>query len=304
MGMSIDLKLPSDLIRNILSFDELNNSKAVSKQWKEYSEMNERQRMKKLYKPTMTNSVDESETVSDESQTKSVQKQTRSTWIVHPKRTHLNSFENELGYKKATNMTDLWETVHACEDGDRILIHDGHYVLRDLYLFESIEFIGLGENVILTFKRYGFGGNDASVSFKKCIFNRYDSRGQRAPRSVCTEWIFAIEECRFEKCSLSIHYGTVGRVVVRNCEFKQTNPIMLYGYDAHNKLSLECTGNSFELVSCNAPTIFKRRSDDVRAIQHFGKQFGADDEEDFEQCLVRDNKSNSKLDSNKVYRER
>ena len=129
---SVDDILPSDVMQHILSFDGFYHSKAVNKQWKHLCDMNEGNEMTRLYAniPSPSNN------------------QAASTYIIHPKRTHLNAVEIERGYKGPMNIEDAFKK-HNLKDGDTFLLHDETHLLYNnegIDIYSSLNLIGLGTN--------------------------------------------------------------------------------------------------------------------------------------------------------------
>ena len=73
------------------------------------------------------------------------------TYIIHQNRPTLHPMEDDMGFHGPHN--DLVKVIlQDCEDGDRILMHDGNYHLRQngLILNKNIQIIGVGNNVTIT----------------------------------------------------------------------------------------------------------------------------------------------------------
>ena len=140
-GLSIDKILPGDVMQHILSYDGLYHAKTVSKKWKLLSDKNEAKYLRKIYQSTIVPPS---------------QNQAGSTFIVHPTRTRKHPFEKSLGYK---GPMDIKQALDRCDDGDRLLIHDGKYwkLFDDkLYIKKSIRLIGLGKKAFFKTLCHGF----------------------------------------------------------------------------------------------------------------------------------------------------
>ena len=250
---SINDIFPDDVLQHILSFDDLLHPRMVSKRWKLLSEKNETMHMRELY----------SSTIIDESQTE----QPVSTWIVHPKRRHLNAVEIELGYKGPMNIYDAYKMA---KDGDRLLLHGGAYS-NSLVIDRSVQFIGLGNEIKIkheiicmfavvenghkiSFENIEFcndsgtfikvEGHNHAISMTNCKFNGF------AKLIVCTRFessdnCLNVNECVIERVASAITIDTIENVNVTNSLFKRCgSPIWIFASGIGTKL--KCIGNTFD----------------------------------------------------------
>ena len=94
-----------DVIKKIFVFAP-NCARATNKNMSELGAESELIEMKKLYKPYQENQDEE-------------------TWVVHPKRTHLNPIEKEFGFRGIVNSIE--GAIESCKTEGRISIHSGTY---------------------------------------------------------------------------------------------------------------------------------------------------------------------------------
>ena len=164
-SFSIQEILPDDVQQCILSSDGLYHPKTICKKWKLLSDKNETIKMRKIYRSTMVPPPSN---------------QVGSTYVVHPKRTHLNAIEISLGYKGPFSLSKALNNEHL-KDGDRLLIHDGNYTNDNGESFvvnKSLQIIGVSKNVWFEdewnsyniFRLEGQNGTRKSVNFENISF--------------------------------------------------------------------------------------------------------------------------------------
>ena len=304
---SINGIFPDDVLQHILSFDDLLHPRTVNKKWKLLSEKNETMAMRELYRSTIIDQSQENRPIS--------------TWIVHPKRRHLNAVEIELGYKGPMNIYDAYKMA---KDGDRLLLHGGAYS-NSLVINRSVKFIGLGneikiknENVCMfavvenghkisfekikfcndSGKRYNFihiKGHNHIISMTNCKFSGF------ASMMTCISYrssdnCLNINECEIEG---SINMHTIEKnVSVTNSLFKRCRGHAIRIFADGIGTKLKCIGNTFEDNAKHpiAECIYVGRRPIYRII---------DDNADY---CVRDNvvkgskNTNQEFDANVVYR--
>ena len=247
-------------MQHILSFDGLYHPRTINKEWKLLSEKSETSQMRELYKSTI---IDQSQ-----------KNQSISTWIVHPKRKHLNAVEIELGYRGPMN---LWWVHQRARDGDRLLIHDGVYDPPSLSVYYSIQLIGLGKKVLfknsmitslVSLAMMGTGLNvklknisfcaisidteqrccvsvsrkNCRLSIENCTFTKFDQAIRFAPELPGSS-LLDVKECKFVDVSTAIFMGSSVNANVMNSLFKQCSD---HAITTCAGTKLKCNGNTFE----------------------------------------------------------
>eukprot|EP01084_Bolivina_argentea_P010636 19822_1 len=126
--MPIDRILSADIFQYMLSFAGFYHTKAVNKEWKQYSEKNEGQYLTKLYKPINNSYVN-------------------NTHIVHKYRKKSHEIEIDLGFKGPLN--DIEQALTQCNSGGTLLIWNGVYHLSAENLCDNLQLIGIENEVTI-----------------------------------------------------------------------------------------------------------------------------------------------------------
>merc|ERR1712228_861385 len=236
----------------------------MGKKWKLLSDKNENNYMRTTYQPF----------IDDSSSNQSV-----STWIIHPKRTQLSEFEQDLGFKgPLKNIGDALQ--NHCDDGDRLLIHDGIYDSHiALYTTcKGFHLVGLGKNVLFKNISNGcthffidrnnmktefifenlefdeaylriFGNN--KIIIKDCTFRGHKGHALEIGPDLndfSKNVDVKIDECTFIDAGLGLMEGRVDANVT-NCLFKRCikHSIIIQNISiSDTKNTLRCIGNTFE----------------------------------------------------------
>ena len=320
-GLSITDILPGDVVQHIISFNDVCRHKAVSKTWKSLSEKSEMTQMRELYRATI---VDESH-----------EHESAVTWIVHPKRKHLNTVEIELGYKGPLTI-DL--ALYHIEkelfgDGDRLLLHDGTYESSTACIIgQDVHFIGLGNKVIfkandqstfklgddklnVSFENIAFhtgsvffanarsifiSGANHRVRIEKCSFHRFATAIRFCAASSCE---LTVNDCEFAEVERAFFMDDNVNVEFTNCLFKKCkkHAISLLSDESNSKMPiLKCIGNTFEEIARHPIVVYS----DIARRRIYRPVIAG-----LEQYFLRDNivKGNNKyneqeFDANTVYK--
>ena len=216
--------LPSDAMQHILSFGDFYRQKAVSKQWKLLAEQNENIKMNNLYQ-----SVPQTES--------------GSTFIIHPKRTHLNSVEIARGF---IGPMPIHKALSVCRDGDRLLLHEANhfssYDRMPLVIDKSIQIIGIGKGAVFNcdnscdfYHQSLFNVEAVNVSFENITIDGSCSNQEVRSYGRVIDIGFELNEvsgtCRFNHCSfkslpttvIRINPLSVGKVSINDCKFEDVS---------------------------------------------------------------------------------
>ena len=153
---------PDDLIQNILSFDYISQTRPVCKLWKKVCrkiEDNQSKVRKEAIKA-------ESKTFHSD-RTKLMPAVSR-TFVVDPSRSKLTEEEQRAAYLGPYPNPQELLSEDESQDGDRILIHSGTYIMDSFEICSQIQLIGVGSEVILK-----YSGNvilDADGMSEHCHF--------------------------------------------------------------------------------------------------------------------------------------
>eukprot|EP01084_Bolivina_argentea_P185767 320305_1 len=241
----IDHILPTDIIQEILSFDQYSAShKLVSKTFKNACDRNEHK--------------DFQNRIENEPKIDIQNKYFRNTnyWIVDPTRTELTTKEIAGQYNGPIN--NVMKAISKCKSGDTLLIYDGVYSIKQkstnyddksITLNKKIAFIGIGSNVI--FKQTKRLNIERDIYFKNISFI-YTYRSQYSKYKMCiySNVRLFIEKCRFKLnqcCGICMHYqATNNSIYLRECQFsgnknKNTGGIVI---------SISKNANDANIVGC------------------------------------------------------
>ena len=219
-ALSITDILPGDVVQHIISFNDVCRHKAVSKTWKSLSEKSEMTQMRELYRATIVDEAHEHASAV--------------TWVVHPKRKHLNAVEIELGYKGPLTIDSALYHIEneLLNDEDRLLLHDGiHESSLGCIIPHDAHFIGLGNKVIFkTRDQSAFQLGDVkqdhslNVSFENIAFYTASGSTNKFTRSIIVTGAnhkVSIKNCSFHWFGSAIRFEGASSCVltVNECEF-------------------------------------------------------------------------------------
>ena len=225
----IDQILSDDVIKKIFSFAPY-CARATNKHMNALGADSELIEMKKLYKPYQENPNDE-------------------TWIVHPKRTHLNEIEKEFGFKGIVNSIGDGDAIGPCKSGGRMLIHSGVYVIapHGFLTRDKVQMIGVGHNVILdggycsqTIMLYT---NRGHFDFENITFSAH---GSLCHAVIVEDGSVTATNCKYLGFEYSIHLTGSCNVKINDCLFdsggrKGEKFGICCSIGMHNKCSTDCS---------------------------------------------------------------
>eukprot|EP01084_Bolivina_argentea_P007552 14162_1 len=222
--ISIDDKLPCDLLQHILSFNQSFNTKIINKKWNKLTKQNDnlimKQRQEAIKKYEFKHYILFDDNIND-------------IWIIHPNRTQLTNKEINLKYKGPIN--NIQTAVNLCKSGDKLFIYDGVYTLKpnshgSIKLDKNIQFIGIGNNVQFKHAHDAF----SVLEKRKCYFQNITIECDHNNKIV-TEIFRVCEAATLWIKNCKLKGGFFGAIIKRNgclnvldCEFVDiTTPISI-----------------------------------------------------------------------------
>ena len=212
---SIDYILPTDMIRQIISFQELRhpNTKCVNKLWKTLSEEIETKHYQTLHDTLNADSPIKYDNTSNK------------TWVVHRRRRHLPTVEANIGFNVSVQSIDY--ALKQAQSGDRILVHAGRYHVscklkaKNLSVI-GLPVIGLHEDCKILLLNDGeieepLVSGYANLYLENLRFiDRDCGRAQIFVRDECKLWI---NKCRFHSRFSVISVAVDGSTDIKDSEF-------------------------------------------------------------------------------------
>eukprot|EP01083_Nonionella_stella_P142432 440707_1 len=233
--LSMDDTLPSDLVSHVLSFNSFPCNSAINatnKQWNKHStqiqfmQNKERKQLVDNYPITYNEEVN-------------------NVWIVDQNRSQLTNDEIAANVKGC--LSDVATAIELCESGDKLLIHDGIYDISLIEIDKSIQFIGVGDNVVLRRihdeNTLSFKNN--SMSYIENIAFEVDSNhlsgGFLGHIDIGSNATVTVNKCKFKEGRVGINCFDRACLDVKSCEFVKCSYGIYARSDAANVNVIGCT---------------------------------------------------------------
>ena len=222
----INVIMPEDIMRHILSFDNVNHHRTVCQQWNRLNKQNEEKMLRDMYQ-----SVDDRNI---ESLGPNILKR-----ILHPTRQRLHPLEIRLGYERIVSSLD------DLPGNARVLVHPGsyRYFFSGFHIEANVQFIGLTSNCQIELREDDMGafrGHDGkqhfenisvkiigdvqlqrlasgSILFERCLFE-FDDHSCLTPGATHESHSHVFKRCTFQNHQ-TLCLAIKGSTDVIDCQF-------------------------------------------------------------------------------------
>eukprot|EP01083_Nonionella_stella_P278279 946325_1 len=232
--LSITDIVPDDIMQHIVSFTDSLNLKYINKTFNSCYNKNKALTLKQRQQIIEQHALNP--TVKYE--------ENNNTWVIHPKRSHLNREEIASGYKGPIN--ELLDAMFTVQSGDKLLFYDGNYVETDdecefsPLLTNDLQFIGIGHDVCLKMAKHSKIElcDGQSVYFKNVKIEMGD------PFHIEGNSKVSMEDCEIVMgASINVSDGTFN---AKNCIF--SGPCEGEAR-VHYPINMEC-GSNVNIIGC------------------------------------------------------